>query len=167
MGFLDIVLGGFLVYGFVRGLWRGFFVELASLVSLFIGIFVAIKCSYLMKGLIENHVHWSPKSIQITAFALTFVLVVVGIVMLAKFFTTIANFASLGLINKLCGGIFGVLRMILILSISLNLFQKINVKNTFADKESIEKSLFFNPILAISGLIYPSIEAIFKNLNKS
>lgn len=166
MGFLDIILGGFLIYGFIRGLWRGFFVELASLLALFIGIFVAIKFSYLMKSLIENHVHWSAKSIQITAFAVTFILVVTGIFLLAKFFTTIANFASLGLINKLFGGVFGVIRIILILSISLNLFQKVNVNYTFAEKTTIEKSIFFNPILKMATLIYPTLEDWFKDIKK-
>jgi membrane protein required for colicin V production len=165
MGLIDIILGGFLIYGLIRGLWRGFFVELASLLALFIGIFVAIKFSYLMKSLIESHVHWSPKSIQITAFALTFILVVVGIYLLAKFFTTLANFASLGLINKFGGGVFGVIRMVLILSVSLNLFQKVNEKNTFSDKATLEKSLFFYPIIKISTFIYPMLGEWFKDIN--
>ena len=165
MGFLDIILGGFLIYGLIRGLWRGFFVELASLLALFIGIFVTIKFSYLMKSLIESHVHWSPKSIQITAFALTFILVVVGIYLLAKFFTTLANFASLGLINKFGGGVFGVIRMVLILSVSLNLFQKVNDNNTFSDKVTLEKSLFFYPIIKVSTFIYPMLGEWFKDIN--
>ncbi len=165
MGLIDIILGGFLIYGLIRGLWRGFFVELASLLALFIGIFVTIKFSYLMKSLIESHVHWSPKSIQITAFALTFILVVVGIYLLAKFFTTLANFASLGLINKFGGGVFGVIRMVLILSVSLNLFQKVNDNNTFSDKVTLEKSLFFYPIIKVSTFIYPMLGEWFKDIN--
>jgi len=116
--------------------------------------------------LIESHVHWSSKSIQITAFALTFILVVVGIFLLAKFFTTLANFASLGLINKFGGGIFGVIRMVLILSVSLNLFQKVNEKNTFSDKATLENSLFFYPILKVSTAIYPTLGDWFKDIKQ-
>ncbi|WP_317046094.1 CvpA family protein [Flavobacterium psychrotolerans] len=146
MGFLDIILCGFLIYGFVRGIWNGFFVELASLVSMLLGIYIAIKFSFLMKSFLENHVSWNPKTIQVTAFALTFILVVVGVSALAKAFTVVANFASLGLFNKLFGGVFGVLKTILIISITLNLFQKINSHNTFAKKETLDKSIFYNPI---------------------
>ncbi|MBC7439460.1 MAG: CvpA family protein [Flavobacterium sp.] len=166
MSFLDIILGAFLIYGFFRGLLNGFFVELASLIALFIGIFVAIKFSYLMKNLLENHVHWSAKHIQITAFILTFILVVIGILLSAKFFTTIANFANLGLINKLLGGVFGFIRMILILSILLNLFQKVNVNHTFAKRTTLEKSLIFYPILKIATLVYPTLEDWFKDIKK-
>lgn len=161
MSFLDIFLGGLLLYGFIRGIWNGFFVELASLLSLLVGIYVAIKFSHLMNAIISSHVSWSPKTIKIVAFALTFMLVVVVISLLAKFFTTVANFASLGLINKLAGGIFGVLKTVLILSISLKLFQKINSSNTFASKETLENSLFYNPILKVSGIVYPALEEWF------
>lgn len=164
MSFLDIILGGLLLYGFIRGIWNGFFVELASLLSLLVGIYMAIKFSHLMNALISSHVSWSPKTIKVVAFALTFIVVVIAISLLAKFFTTIANFASLGLINKLAGGIFGVLKTVLIISISLKLFQKINSSNTFASKETLDNSLFYNPILKVSEVVYPALEEWFTNL---
>lgn len=166
MGFLDILLGGLLLYGFIRGIWNGLFVELASFVSLIIGIYVAIKFSHLMKAIIVGHVSWSPQTIQIAAFIITFILVVVGISFLAKFLTTVANFASLGLVNKLVGGFFGLFKTILILSIILNFFQKMNSNNTFAKKETLENSMFFYPIQKISAAIYPSIEDWFSDLKK-
>jgi len=161
MGFLDIFLGVFLIYGLIRGLWNGFFVELASLVSLLLGIFIAIKFSHLMKGLIDSDGSWNPKTVQVTAFALTFILVVVGVSLLAKIFTKLADFAALGLFNKLLGGVFGVLKMILLLSVFLNLFEKINANNTFAEKETLDKSIFYHPVQKVSKFIYPSIEEWF------
>jgi membrane protein required for colicin V production len=159
MAFLDIVLGILLLYGLIRGIWNGFFVEFASLVSLLVGIYVAIKFSNLTKNSIAPHVPWNPKTIQIVAFALTFILVAIGISILAKAFTSIANFAGLGIFNKLLGGFFGFVKMVLILSVTLTLFAKINSGNALAEKETIDKSLFFNPILKMAALIYPSLES--------
>lgn len=161
MGFLDIFLGVFLIYGLIRGLCNGFFVELASLVSLLLGIFIAIKFSYLMKAYLENHGSWNPKTVQVVAFALTFILVVVGISLLGKIFTKLADFAALGLFNKLLGGIFGVLKTILMLSVLLNLFEKVNTNYAFAEKETLDHSIFYNPVRAVSKFIYPSIEEWF------
>lgn len=161
MDLLDIILGGLLIYGFIRGLWNGFFVELASLISILLGVYIAIKFSFLMKAFLENHVSWNPKTIQVLAFAFTFILVVVGVSTLAKVFTTIANFAHLGLFNKLLGGFFGVLRMVLIISISLNLFQKLNSHAAFVEKETMDKSIFYKPIQKVAKVIYPSVEDWF------
>ncbi|MCF8320049.1 MAG: CvpA family protein [Flavobacterium sp.] len=162
MSYLDIFLGGLLIYGFVRGFWNGFFIELASFVSLLLGIYVAIKFSYIMKSIVANHVSWNPKSIQIVAFILTFILVVIGISLLAKFLTKIANKASLGIVNKVMGSVFGLLKMILMLSVLLSLFQKINFDYTFAKKSTIDNSYFFNPIQKTAEIIYPSIEEWYK-----
>jgi membrane protein required for colicin V production len=111
---------------------------------------------------LEKHVSWEARTIQITAFVLTFVLVVVSISVLAKSLTTIANFASLGLINKLLGGFFGLLKTILILSITLNLFQKLNSNHNFVSKETMDKSLFYNPIQKVSKFVYPTLEKWFE-----
>lgn len=164
MSYLDIFLGGSLIYGFVRGFWNGFFIELASFVSLLLGIYVAIKFSYLTKSIVASYVSWNPKTIQIVAFILTFILVVIGISFLAKFLTKMANKASLGIVNKVMGSVFGLLKMILMLSVLLSLFQKINFDYTFAKKSTIDNSYFFNPIQKTAEIIYPSIEEWYKGI---
>jgi membrane protein required for colicin V production len=165
--FLDLFLGALLVYGFVRGIWNGFFVEFASLVSLVIGIWIAIKFSHVVRAIIEGHVSWNPRTVQIFAFALTFILVVAGITILAKVFTTVASFAGLGLFNKLFGGFFGVLKMTLIISISLNLFAKINSDNDLLSEEKQQNSLFYNPIRKTAAFLYPSLEEWFTEIKSA
>lgn len=161
MNYLDIVLAIFLTTGLITGIKNGFFVELASLVSMLLGIYIAIKFSYVTRAYLEAHHSWNPKTVQVAAFAITFVAVIIGISLLAKFFTGLANFASLGIFNKLIGGVFGVLRTILIISIALNLLQKINFDYTFVDKETMDESTLYYPIQEVSKAVYPSIEDWF------
>lgn len=166
MSFLDIVLGVILVVGLFKGIKNGLFVELASLISLILGIYVAIKFSFLARVMLSGFVHWNPKTIQIVAFIITFLLVVIGISIMAKVLTSVADFAQLGVINKLGGGFFRLLKTILIVSIFLNLFEKINFNNTFAKKETLDKSIFYRPIQQTAGFIYPSIEKWYEDLKK-
>jgi membrane protein required for colicin V production len=166
MGFLDIILGVILIASIFKGIRNGLFVELASLISLILGIYVAIKFSYLAKIMLNGLVHWNPKTIQIVAFLITFLVVVVAISLIAKFLTSIADFAQLGVINKLGGGFFRLLKTILILSIFLNLFEKINFNNMLAKQETLDNSMFFRPIQKTAGFIYPSIEKWYEDLKK-
>jgi membrane protein required for colicin V production len=166
MSFLDIILGGLLAYSFYKGIRNGLFVELASLVSLLVGIYFAIKFSSFMKGILSGFLHWNPNSIQVISFVLTFIVVVVLISLLGKFLTKIADFAYLGLPNKLGGGFFRVLKTVLIISIVFTLFEKINYNNFLAKKETLDKSLFYNPIQKTAGYIFPSIEKWYDNLKK-
>ncbi len=166
MSFLDIILGVILVVGLFKVIKNGLFVELASLISLFLGIYIAIKFSFLASVFLSGFVHWNPKTIQFFAFLLTFLAVVLAISLLGKFLTSIADFAKLGMINNLGGGFFRLLKTILILSVFLNLFEKINLNNTFAQKETLDKSLFYRPIQKTAGFFYPSIEKWYDDLKK-
>lgn len=164
MSFLDIVLGALLAYALYNGIKKGLFVELASLISLVVGIFIAIKFSYILRSIIANYVSWSPKYIDIVSFGLTFLGVVIAIHALAKVFTKIADFAYLGWLNKLGGATFSILKTVLVLSIVFNLFQKININNFIVNKETLDKSMFYNPIQEISGFVYPSLNKVYEDI---
>jgi membrane protein required for colicin V production len=166
MSFLDMILGGLLAYSLYKGIKNGLFVEIASFVSLLLGIYLAIKFSSFMKEIIMKHVSWNPNTIQVTAFFLTFILVVIAVYLLAKFLTGIADFAQLGWLNKLGGGFFRILKTILILSIIIALFEKINFDNTFAKKETLDKSIFYNPIKKVAAFVYPSIEKWYETFKE-
>lgn len=167
MGFIDIVLAAFLVFGLVKGLRNGLFVELASLISLFIGIYAAIKFSYLVRSAVGSVVSWSPKTIQVTAFVVTLIAVVIAIQLLAKFLTGVASFAFVGWLNTLGGGVFAVIKTALLLGIVLSLFQKVNIDNMLISKETQEKSLLFNPILKTSEFLLPVLTDWFHDLKKT
>jgi membrane protein required for colicin V production len=166
MGFLDIILGSLLAFGLYKGIKNGLFVELASLASLLVGIYLATKFSSIVSGILSSFVSWNPNTIQVIAFMLTFVGVVIGIFMMGKFLTGIANFAYLGWINKLGGGFFRVLKTILIVSVVLTVFEKINYHNFLVKKETINNSLFYNPIQKTAVFIFPSIEKWYDAVKK-
>lgn len=166
MSFLDIVLGSLLVWSLYKGFKNGLFIELASLISLLLGIYIAVKFSIFTAETLSRFAKWNPKTIQISAFILTFIIVVIGIHLIAKFFTGIANFAQLGLVNKLGGSFFRILKTILILSVFLNFFEKINFNNTFAKKATLDQSLFYRPIQKTAEIIYPSVKEYYEDLKK-
>ena len=152
MGFIDVLIIILLLIGLYKGIKNGFFVEIASLVAFVIGVFIAIKFSYLVKDIIVNWVNWSPETVQITAFALTIVLVIAIIHLSAALFTKIADFAFLGWVNTLFGGIFGVLKSMLALGIFLTLVQKVNIDHVLISKEKQEASIFYRPLQ--NGVVY-------------
>ncbi len=166
MNYLDIILGIILVIAVFDGIKNGLFVELGSLISLILGIYFAIKFSFFTRDILSGFMHWNPKTIQVVAFIITFLVVISAVSFLGKFLTKIADFAHLGVINKLGGGFFRLLKAIVILSIFLNLFEKLNFNNVFAKKETLDKSLFYRPIQKTAGLIYPSIEKWYDDLKK-
>ncbi|MES2813197.1 MAG: CvpA family protein [Bacteroidota bacterium] len=166
MGFIDIVIAALLVFGFYKGFRNGLFVELASLVAFFAGIFVAIKFSYVVAGIFEKNVSWSPKTIQVFAFIITLGIVILLIHLAAKALSGLASFAFLGWANTLGGGVFGALKTAIFIGIILNLFQKININNMLVSKETQESSLFFTPCVKTAETLLPVLGDWFTDLKE-
>ena len=157
MSVLDIILGALLLFGLVNGFIKGLFVEIASLLALVLGVYGAIHFSDFAADLLQSRFDWSEKTINITAFAITFVVIVLTISLAGKALTKIADFAALGIINKLLGGVFGALKIGLILSIILIVFDKMNRTLPFVDKSELEESVLYNPVKSLAPTIFPSI----------
>ncbi len=164
MSLLDIILGGILIYSVIKGINNGLFTELASFVSLIIGIYLAIKFSSVIREFITKFVSWSPKTIEVVAFGLTFVGIVFGIHLLAKFFTELMNFAYLGWINRFAGAAFSMLKTILILGVVFNIFQKININNLIVKESTLNNSKFYHPIQKTAQFCYPKFETWYKEV---
>ncbi|WP_179352890.1 CvpA family protein [Winogradskyella vidalii] len=157
MSIVDIVLAALILFGFIRGLFKGFFVEIASLLALVLGVWGAIHFSYFASEFLEPRVDWNEKTMNIVAFAITFVVIVLAIGLAGKALTKLANFAALGLLNKLAGGVFGALKIGLILSVLLGVFDKMNDTLPFMEKEDLEKSKLYAPVKSLAAKIFPSI----------
>lgn len=166
MGFIDIVFTALLGYAIYNGLKNGLFVEIASFVSLIIGIFVAIKFSHIVRAVLDDTIKTNPKYIEIIAFAITFLAVVIGIHLLANFFTGVFSFANLGWLNKLGGAVFSLLKTILMLSVVISLFQKININNMLVKEETLNNSVFYNPIQEVATFMHPSLEKWYEEFKE-
>jgi membrane protein required for colicin V production len=85
---------------------------------------------------------------------------------LAKFFTSIASFAYLGWLNKLGGAVFSMLKTILMLGVLLNLLQKINTNSILVKEETLNKSLFYQPVQEVSKFMSPNLEKWYEEVKE-
>ena len=157
MSIIDIVLAALLLFGLIRGVMKGLFVEVASLVALVLGVYGAIHFSSFAAEFLESKVDWNEKTINIVAFAITFVIIVLAISLAGKALTKLADFAALGILNKLLGGVFGALKIGLILSVLLIVFNKLNKTLPFMDKEDLEESILYEPVKSLAPMIFPNL----------
>ena len=84
MNILDIIILVLLAIGLINGLRNGLFVEVASIVALIAGIYGAIHFSNFAGDFLMDKVDWSEKTVNITAFIITFVVIVLLIALAGK-----------------------------------------------------------------------------------
>lgn len=157
MNTIDIVFGIILILGAIQGFRKGLFVELASLIGLIAGIFGAIHFSHFVGDWLAEKTSWSEQVINLTAFAITFIIIVVVISMAGKLLTKIADFAMLGIINKIAGALFSVLKYAFLLSVVIMFLNAANRRIGFISEEAMEESVLFEPVRSVAPMILPSI----------
>jgi len=157
MNYLDIVLGALLLIGLIRGILKGLFVELASLVAIIAGIYGAIRFSFYVSDFLEDKINLSPQNLKLIAFGVTFIGIILGISLLGRLLTKVAKFAALGLINRVLGGAFGLLKFAMIASGVIMFLGPLNNKLGVISPEVIEDSILYAPVEAIAPAIYPKI----------
>ena len=158
MNIVDIIIVVILIFAAVRGFITGLFSSVASLVAIIAGVFCAIHYSHYVEAEFQDSVlEWSSNTYKIASFAITFLVVVLTILFLGKLLTKLADISSLGLLNKILGGIFGALKWSLILSVIFLLFDKFNKTIPFVEKETLEESILYSPVKSIIPTLFPAI----------
>ncbi len=157
VNYLDIILAIFLALGLFRGFVHGLFVELASLIGLIAGIYGAIHFSYYAVDFMHDRVDWSDATINLVAFAVTFIIIVLVISLAARILTKVASFAMLGLINKILGAVFGVLKSAFILSVLLMFVTALRGRTQILDEDIKENSVLYPYIQPLAPLLLPNI----------
>lgn len=157
MGVLDIIIGLLLIYGLYKGIKNGLFVELASLVALVAGLYGAIHFSYIVGEYLSKNMDWDERYMNTASFLITFIIIVIVVNMAGKLLTKIADFAMLGLLNKIAGGIFGALKVAVILGALLIFFDRTNNQLGFVKQESIDESKLYTPVKEIGSLVFSKV----------
>ncbi|WP_108869445.1 CvpA family protein [Aquimarina aquimarini] len=157
MNYIDIILGIFLLWGLIKGFSKGFFSSLASLVALVVGIYIAVHFSHISGEYLEQYVDWQQGTTKLVAFALTFIIVVILVSLAGKILTKVADYAALGILNKILGGAFGVLKMAFIASVIIIFIDALNRNITIIKEDTLNSSLLYPPIRKLAPSVLPSI----------
>ncbi|MEK6153039.1 CvpA family protein [Flavobacteriaceae bacterium 3-367] len=157
MGFLDIVIGLLLIWGLYKGLKNGLFVEIASIIALVAGLYGAIHFSYIAGDYLSKNMEWNERYINLTAFIITFVIIVLVVHLAGKFLTKIADFALLGLLNKIAGGVFGAVKVAVILGALLVFFHRANTSIQLVEEDTLNQSVLYNPVREIGAFVFSKV----------
>lgn len=157
MGLLDIVLGLPLILGLWKGLKNGLFMEIASIIALIAGIYGAIHFSYLTGDYLSEHLEWNERNMSIMAFIITFILIIIVVNLAGKLLTKIADFAMLGLLNKIAGGFFGVVKVAILLGALLIFFDRMENTIDFMNENTKKESVLYQPLKDIGALIFDTV----------
>ncbi len=154
---MDIILGLLLLWGLFRGLKNGLLIELASIAALVAGLYGAFHFSYIAADYLSEHWAWDDAYVHLIAFLFTFILIVILVNLLAKILTKIVDIVMLGLLNKIAGGFFGILKVAVILGAFLVFFDRVNASFEFLGEDTKKESVLYTPLRDIGALVFSKV----------
>ena len=155
MNVVDIVLGLILLYSAYKGFTKGLIYQAASLVALILGIYGAIKFSDFTADLLTEKLDVTTKYLPLISFAVTFIGIVLLVHLFAGLTEKIIDAVAMGLINRIAGLIFAVLKAAFILSICLVIINGFDQNERIISVEMKERSVLYKPVYVIAPTIFP------------
>lgn len=162
--FLDLFILVALIYGAVRGYFKGFFLQSLTLVALVAGIWAGLKLNDYFAQWLLKVFHIGETILPYVAFAIIFVIVIVIVHFIGVFLTKSLSESVIGALNKWGGFLFGLLKMAFIVSIVLFLIQKFDVDKHIIKQQAMDKSYLYKPVAKIAPAIFPHLH--FDKLKK-
>lgn len=164
MNHVDIILAIPLAIGAIRGFTRGFILEIASLIGLIAGVFLAAMFADVAAGVLSKYVEWNPHAIKILAFVIVFILVIIVVKLIARIIEKLFKIVGLNFINRLAGLGAGTLKIAFVLSVVLIFFNYVNRNRAFMSEETQNTSFLYNKVAGLVPSLIPGKDYInFKN----
>ena len=138
MNLIDLIIIAIIGFGMIRGYSKGLIIELSSFFGIFISFFIAGNVDNLLSNEISAFISVNSDLLNTISFIIIFILSYLFIIYLAKGFTKLAKVVYLGLLNSVLGGVFGGLKLILILLIITKIIFSLNLlSNNIISESSI------------------------------
>ncbi|MFO7669103.1 MAG: CvpA family protein [Bacteroidales bacterium] len=158
MNILDIIFLVPLLFALYRGFKKGMVHMIASLVALVLGIFGAMKFRPMFASLLDSIFTIDPSYINVIAFAVAFVLIVIVVHVVAFFVEKLIKAVALNFLNRMFGMVFGVLITAFVISIILWPVNQVNAGRQIIKPKHIQGSLLYKPLSSFAPAIFPYLK---------
>ncbi len=158
MNTIDILLVIPLIYAAWKGFKKGFIIEIFMLLALLVGIYAGIHFSDWTSRLIIESLEIEGRYLPVIAFTITFIGVAVLVYFAGKMLEQVVKIAQLGLVNRIFGLFFSMIKMVYILAIIIILIESYDERGNFVPQETKENSALYFPIKNIATSTIPAIE---------
>jgi len=155
INYFDLVITILLLWSAFRGFSKGFLIMAASLAALVFGVWGAIRFSDITAGFLIQNLNLQGKYMALIAFAITFIGIVIGVHLVARGMDKLVKAVALGIVNRIAGLAFAVLRAAFLVSIVLVILNSIDQRAPFIPEEHKENSLLYKPLSKFAPSIFP------------
>ena len=160
MNYLDIIICVPLLWGIYKGFSKGLIIQVASVAALILGLLCAIRFSGKTAYYLNDCLNLTSNYLPIICFATVFIAVVIIVFLLGKLLERLIKIAALGIVDRLLGVVFGIIKYGLIMGTLLFVMSRLDEKIKIIPEAVKEKSVLYKPVISLIPLVFPLIKKI-------
>lgn len=153
MNLIDSICLIILIYGSYKGFKNGIVGEVLSFLGILLGIYLSKTYYLVIDEYLVTVFDSTNQLVSIISVILIFSVTIILSKILSKVITKALNVMALGLLNKLIGSVFGLLKYLLILCIMTFVFSKANDIFVIIEKNKIEETQIFSKVQKINDYV--------------
>lgn len=163
MNILDIIVLVCLAIALIHGLSKGFISQAVALVSLVLGVWLSYKFSNLVSGWLEPYLCVSKTVLQVIAFALILIAVVIGLNLLGKALTGLVKLVMLGWLDRILGIVFALFKAALAIGLVFILMDTLYSALQASRPKFIADSVLYPSIKNLADAVFPYLKIMIFN----
>jgi membrane protein required for colicin V production len=148
---LDFIILAVLVTGFVMGLIKGVIKQAFALGGLLCGLIIGSLLYKPFAVFLQNVVKMSDNVAQVVAFILILIAVPIAFVILGTLFSRLVKVAKLEFIDRLGGGLFGLMKYFLIMGLFFQLLEISGFSDKVIRSGEGKTSVLYQPVYETSN----------------
>lgn len=162
MEVLDIILLVLFIPGIILGLAKGLIMQVVSLLSVFVGAFVAGRFAPDLTQIAMLQFDSGERVTYILCFIVIFLAVALVMALVGKLITKIFKIATLGWLNRLLGAVFSIFTTALVLGLLISAFEGLNASWEIVDPAKMENCRVYPLLRDMASAILPQIRIFFE-----
>lgn len=158
MNFIDAIIAIPILWFAYKGFTKGLIIELATLIALLLGIYIAGHFSDYTADFLRNKMDFHSKYMSIISFSITFLGIVLLVMLFGKSLEKVVNVLLLSFVNKISGAIFGLMKAAFVISTIIYILGTFDAEQKLISPELQQGSLLYKPVKTIAPALFPIIK---------
>jgi len=158
MNFIDAIIAIPILWFAYKGFTKGLIIELATLIALLLGIYIAGHFSDYTADFLRDKMDFHSRYMSIISFSITFLGIVLLVMLFGKSLEKVVNVLLLSFVNKISGALFGLIKAAFVISTIIYILGTFDAEQKLISPELQQGSLLYKPVKTIAPAVFPIIK---------
>ena len=146
LNYIDYIVLVILVLFLIQGYRKGIIIGLATIAALVLGIYISVHFSNYLDATLLEHLHPSRKWLPILSFSITFILVVIAVMLVAKLAEKLVDVVGMGFFNHIGGAALGLVKGVILVSILAFIISSLDHKGNWISEKDKKGSFLYSHV---------------------